>query len=73
MVMNIQDLKQAMQVCLYVEREGVCLIQLSSYEDLYFGFCIQTSILDPLDHKNLDVDVPYFKDNVRYNYTSLIV
>ena len=40
MVMNIVDLKQAMD----------------------------ESIMKKLDHRNLDKDVPYFKDKVRYAY-----
>ena len=29
--------------------------------------CVQEAIMKPLDHKNLDLDVPYFANVVRYD------
>lgn len=33
--------------------------------------CFQEGIMKPLDHKNLDLDVPYFADTVRYEEYSV--
>uniref|UniRef100_A0A8C2Q219 6-pyruvoyl tetrahydrobiopterin synthase n=1 Tax=Cyprinus carpio TaxID=7962 RepID=A0A8C2Q219_CYPCA len=35
--------------------------------------CIEEAIMKPLDHKNLDLDVPYFADVVRYDSLSLFL
>ncbi|XP_015153785.1 6-pyruvoyl tetrahydrobiopterin synthase isoform X2 [Gallus gallus] len=60
MVINLTDLKEYMQGRLYisVQTAAWCMLLEPGH------FSLQQAIMEPLDHKNLDKDVPYFAEVV---------
>eukprot|EP00076_Gallus_gallus_P011339 XP_004948195.1 6-pyruvoyl tetrahydrobiopterin synthase isoform X4 [Gallus gallus] len=61
MVINLTDLKEYMQGRLYisVQTAAWCMLLEPGH------FSLQQAIMEPLDHKNLDKDVPYFAEHHR--------
>ncbi|GAB1294182.1 6-pyruvoyl tetrahydrobiopterin synthase [Apodemus speciosus] len=60
MVMNLTDLKEYMET----EDQQIILQGRNIEDDYHYRPSLNEAIMKPLDHKNLDLDVPYFADVV---------